>query len=219
MQLAKFLLLYTESWAKVSQVLQKSRTDAILSEKREIILATSQDCCWASFQGILSLSVYRESLLTIKMFCTMQRGLKTKRKTCCGSSTLVAASCTYSIVVCVSAATTICYMLSFAGGFTNSLIALDWNTYLKVEGGLAQFPNGTVPDSAYGHPPEQLPKNVVQPGYLKYVAFMAVIYFVGEQIHPSYPPYHALTSSRVPTFRSQIRNCVCWSLLIRLNRA
>ena len=76
-------------------------------------------------------------------------------------------------------------MLSFAGGFTNSLIALDWNTYLKVEGGLAQFPNGTVPDSAYGHPPEQLPKNVVQPGYLKYVAFMAVIYFVGEQIHPT----------------------------------
>ena len=71
-----FALHYTDSWAKAFQVLQKSRIDAILSEKQEIILVTSQDCCCASFQEFQSLSVYRESLLTIKFFCPIQRGLQ-----------------------------------------------------------------------------------------------------------------------------------------------
>lgn len=73
-----------------------------------------------------------------------------------------------------------CYGLAFSGGFTNSLLAMDWNSYLLAEGGAIQYPDGDVPESAFGNPPSPLPPNVVQPNLGKYIAFMALIYFIGE---------------------------------------
>lgn len=73
-----------------------------------------------------------------------------------------------------------CYGLAFSGGFTNSVLAMDWNSYLRAEGGPIEYPNGTVPESAYGNPPNPLPRNVVQPTIGKLIGFMAVIYFIGK---------------------------------------
>jgi hypothetical protein len=53
---------------------------------------------------------------------------------------------------------------------------------VQAEGGPIQYPDGTVPQSAYGNPPSPLPANVVQPTIGKLIAFMSVIYFIGE--HP-----------------------------------
>lgn len=74
-----------------------------------------------------------------------------------------------------------CYGLAFSGGFTNSLLGMDWNSYLQSEGANIAYPNGTVPDSAFTRtPPLPLPTNVLQPSIGKYIGFMATIYFVGE---------------------------------------
>ena len=73
-----------------------------------------------------------------------------------------------------------CYGLAFSGGFTNSLLAMDWNSYLRTEGG-GSFPGGAAPESAFGHPPSPLPPNVIQPTIGRLIGFMAVIYFIGER--------------------------------------
>ncbi len=73
-----------------------------------------------------------------------------------------------------------CYGLAFSGGFTNSLIAMDWNSYLQAEGGDIEYPNSDVPIHAYSNPPKPLPANVVEPSIAKYMGFMALIYFIGR---------------------------------------
>ena len=72
-----------------------------------------------------------------------------------------------------------CYGLAFSGGFTNSLIAMDWNSYLQSEGGEIEFPDSDVPISAYSNPPRILPHDVIEPSIAKYMGFMALIYFIG----------------------------------------
>ena len=78
-----------------------------------------------------------------------------------------------------------CYGLAFSGGFTNALTAMDWNSYLRAEGGPIIYGDNEVPISAFGNPPNPLPQNVVEPSIGKYIGFMALIYFIGE---------HCLTS-------------------------
>ena len=73
-----------------------------------------------------------------------------------------------------------CYGLAFSGGFTNSLVAMDWNSYLQAEGGEIEYPGTNVPDSAYSNPPNPLPSSVVEPSIGKYIGFMALIYFIGR---------------------------------------
>lgn len=80
---------------------------------------------------------------------------------------------------CPAATVVACYGLAFSGGFTNSLIAMDWNSYLQAEGADIEYPDATVPNSAYGNPRHPLPAGVVQPSLGKYIGFMALIYFIG----------------------------------------
>lgn len=76
-----------------------------------------------------------------------------------------------------------CYGLAFSGGFTNSLIAMDRNSYLQSEGGPIQYGNGVVPASAHGNPINPLPQNVIQPSIGKYIGFVAIIYFIGKSFY------------------------------------
>jgi hypothetical protein len=50
-----------------------------------------------------------------------------------------------------------CYSLAFTGGFTNYLIAMNWNTYVQTEGAET---GGEV-----GKPAYPLPASVIQPSY------------------------------------------------------
>lgn len=50
-----------------------------------------------------------------------------------------------------------CFSLAFTGGFTNYLVAMDWNTYIQVDGANSEG----VP----GKPVFPLPPSVVEPSY------------------------------------------------------
>lgn len=101
-----------------------------------------------------------------------------------------------------------CYGLAFSGGFTNSLLAMDWNSYLLTEGG-ASFPGGSAPESAFGHPPSPLPPNVIQPTIGRLIGFMAVIYFIGEHnTHSCWAVTCFIGEHKVQTVASQSSTAV-----------
>lgn len=59
---------------------------------------------------------------------------------------------------------------------------MDWNSYLRSEGGAIAYPDGNIPEDAYTRNPPSIPPNVIQPALGKYIGFMAVIYFIGAHL-------------------------------------